>query len=358
MARRQDPDIRSFILHNVESYPSSIASVAAKKFGLSRAGISRYVTRLVADGLLEARGNTKARAYSLKASVEQSFQRERNGRWTEDNVWREDIRPLMSNVKDNIIDICQYGVTEIVNNVLDHSRSQDVVIDYTQTFDSIRIAIYDRGIGIFSKIQEDFKFDDARTALLELSKGRLTSDRRNHSGEGIYFTSRMFDRFSIWSGYLFYSRTKDQDDWLVKSHDKDEHMVGTFVTMTIKLSAEWTMKDVFNKYQGDDIHFRTTHIPIVLGKYPGEQLVSRSQAKRILARVTDFAEVLLDFRGVVEIGQAFADEIFRVFQKARPDTRIIAFNTNEDIGKMIEYVQIEKTNVSVPGSSKGRPSVE
>jgi anti-sigma regulatory factor (Ser/Thr protein kinase) len=354
MARRQDPDIRQFILHNVEAYPSSIASVAAKKFGLSRAGISRYVTRLVADGFLEATGKTKARSYSLKASVERLFHRERNGLWTEDNVWREDIRPLLFNVKNTIIDICQYGVTEIVNNALDHSKSPDVDIRYAQTFDSIRIAISDHGIGIFSKIQEDFKFDDARTALLELSKGRLTSDRRNHSGEGIYFTSRMFDRFSIWSGHLLYARTKDQEDWLVEAHDKDEHMRGTYVSMTIKLTADWTMRDVFNKYQGDDIHFRTTHIPIVLGKYPGEQLVSRSQAKRILARVTDFAEVLLDFRGVSEIGQAFTDEIFRVFQRAHPDTRIIAFNTNENIGKMIEYVQAEKTNVSVPASSNGR----
>jgi hypothetical protein len=72
-----------------------------------------------------------------------------------------------------------------------------------------------------------------------------------------------------------------------------------------------------------------------------------------MARVTDFAEVLLDFRGVSEIGQAFADEIFRIFQQLHPDTRIVTFNTNDNIDKMIRYVQAEKTNLSVPGSLGG-----
>ena len=354
MARHQDPEIRDFILKNVEANPSSIASLAAKKFGLSRAGISRYISRLIDEGLVEASGKTRARTYSLKASVQRSFQRERNGLWTEDNIWREDIRPLMIGVKNNIIDIFQYGVTEIVNNVLDHSLSPDVVVRYSRTFETITISISDNGIGIFTKIQRDFKFADARTALLELSKGRLTSDRRNHSGEGIYFTSRMFDKFSIYSGHLYYARTRAYEgDWLIEARDKDDYMRGTYVTMAINANADWTTRDIFNKYQGEDIHFRTTHIPIVLGRYPGEQLVSRSQAKRILTRVTDFSEVILDFRNVFEIGQAFADEIFRVFQNDHPETRIIALNTNGDIDRIIQYVQAEKFNVSVPPAFGG-----
>jgi hypothetical protein len=96
---------------------------------------------------------------------------------------------------------------------------------------------------------------------------------------------------------------------------------------------------VFDRHQGDNIRFRKTHIPVVLGNYPGEQLVSRSQAKRILARVTDFEEAVLDFTGVPEIGQAFADEIFRVFQNEHPGTRIIAVGTNEAVERMIHHVQ-------------------
>lgn len=75
-------------------------------------------------------------------------------------------------------------------------------------------------------------------------------------------------------------------------------------------------------------------MPIALGKYPGEQLVSRSQAKRVLSRVDRFSEVLLDFQGVQDIGPAFADEIFRVFRNAYPDINITAARANERVNRM------------------------
>ena len=109
--------------------------------------------------------------------------------------------------------------------------------------------------------------------------------------------------------------------------------------MEISTDAEWSMRTVFNAYQEDDLRFRKTHVPIKLGNYPGEQLVSRSQAKRVLARFDQFSEVILDFQGVEDIGQPFADEIFRVFRNSHPDTQIIAVRANQDIMKMIRFVK-------------------
>jgi anti-sigma regulatory factor (Ser/Thr protein kinase) len=340
MARQQDPAIREFILQNVEAHPDTIATLAARKFSRSRAGIGVYLARLIADGLVESEGSTRARRYHLKPLIQKSFVLERMPPWTEDTVWRDHIFPLMSGVNQNVVDVCQYGFTEMLNNVLDHSQSPDVLIGYAQTYTTIKMVIEDHGIGIFNKIKNDFRLADARAALLELSKGKLTSDRRHHSGEGIYFTSRMFSSFSIFSGHLFYMRTRrEADDWLIETHDKDEDVKGTSVVLSISTSAGWTMREVFDLYLGDEIRFRKTHIPVVLGRYPGEQLVSRSQAKRILARVTDFTEVILDFTGVHEIGQAFADEIFRVFRNEHPGTPIIAVGTNEVVERMINHAQ-------------------
>ena len=64
-------------------------------------------------------------------------------------------------------------------------------------------------------------------------------------------------------------------------------------------------------------------------------LVSRSQAKRLLNRFERFKVVVLDFEGVQEVGQAFADEIFRVFSNFHPATEIRALNANEQVQKMI-----------------------
>jgi hypothetical protein len=75
-----------------------------------------------------------------------------------------------------------------------------------------------------------------------------------------------------------------------------------------------------------------------------------SRPKRILARFTDFSEVILDFTGVNEIGQAFADEIFRVFRNEHPETLVAAVGTNENIDRMIRYVQSENATLPLPFS--------
>lgn len=74
---------------------------------------------------------------------------------------------------------------------------------------------------------------------------------------------------------------------------------------------------------------------MLLAKYGDENLISRSQAKRLLARLDRFKEVVLDFKGANIIGQAFADEIFRVFRAQNPNVNIRCVNENEDVRKMI-----------------------
>jgi hypothetical protein len=150
----------------------------------------------------------------------------------------------------------------------------------------------------------------------------------------------MFDEFSIYSGNLVYNRTRqDDDDWCIESRDLREPIPGTWVEMVINTNASWTTRDIFERYHGDSVGFMRTHVPIALGKYPGEQLVSRSQAKRVLARVDRFSEVLLDFQGVQDIGPAFADEIFRVFRNAHPDIQIVFARANERVSRMIKGAQ-------------------
>ena len=78
-----------------------------------------------------------------------------------------------------------------------------------------------------------------------------------------------------------------------------------------------------------------TQVPVFLAIYGNENLISRSQAKRLLVRFEKFKTIILDFEGVDMIGQAFADEIFRVFQNTHPTIDIRPINTNEQVEKMI-----------------------
>jgi anti-sigma regulatory factor (Ser/Thr protein kinase) len=339
-ASRQNPSVRDFILRNVRGSPTRIAAITAQRYGLSRAAVAGYLRRLAKDGLIQVSGSTRDRRYVPSDLVAIDFEIGLQAGIAEDPVWTFRILPLIKNIPENIINICHYGFTEILNNAIDHSASPDARISYHQTHGHVTIRVIDHGIGIFRKIQQDFHLHDPRQALLELSKGRLTSDIRHHSGQGIYFTSRMFDEFTIYSGELCYSRIRQEDDdWLIEARDLSQLTIGTFVEMVISTNAAWTTREVFDKYQGDSVGFTRTHVPIALGKYPGEQLVSRSQAKRILARVHRFSEILLDFQGVSEIGPAFADEIFRVFRNAHPDIAITPIRANEHVDRMIRIAR-------------------
>ena len=255
----------------------------------------------------------------------------------EDRVWREKIHPILPQIKEDILDICQYGFTEMLNNVIDHSQSKYVEI--TVEYNSLKIVFYiiDNGIGIFNKIQKDFNLESPKHAILELAKGKLTSDPTRHTGEGIFFTSRIFDIFFIQSESLSFFGHNNSDFIFENLQEKTEK--GTGVYMQINLNSSLNIKDVFDEYTADknDYGFSKTIVPVKLLQ-EGEALVSRSQAKRLIVRFEKFKKVVLDFDGVKFIGQAFADEIFRVFQNQYPNLLLVYINANDDVEKMIKHV--------------------
>lgn len=342
--------VRDFILRNVENNQSDIGKLVQKQFGVSRQSASKYLNDLISDGLIEGKGNTRARKYNLRLLSEDSFEINISPDVQEDLVWRNTVRPLLEPfMASNVLGICHHGFTEMLNNVVDHSESHTALISVSRTAVNVEIMVKDFGIGIFQKIQQDFGLNDPRHALLELSKGKLTSDRSKHSGEGIFFTSRMFDYFSIRSRRLYFTRTNTAGDWLIEAdEDPDYPQEGTCVMMEIDFNSPRLIQDVFDRYASefDDHGFTKTHVPIKLGLYEDDQLISRSAAKRLLARVNDFREVLLDFQGVASIGQTFADEVFRVFASEHPEVHLFVINTNPDIDRMIQRAK----NTSVPSS--------
>ena len=202
----------------------------------------------------------------------------------EDKIWRQQLRPKLEGVRQNVINICQYGFTEMINNVIDHSAGSQLIIQFMYTAGLIEIVIADNGVGIFNKIQTILGLEDPIHVILELSKGKLTTDPKHHTGEGIFFTSRMFDDFEIMSGNLFFTHTEPDDDWLIEK--QDELFSGTCVRLRINPNSDRTTQEVFDRYAtGDDFGFTRTHIPVTLARYGDENLISRSQAKRLLRQI-------------------------------------------------------------------------
>jgi anti-sigma regulatory factor (Ser/Thr protein kinase)/biotin operon repressor len=329
--------VRSFIVAQLSEHPGDVVRLAATKFGCSRQAIHKHLQRLISEGAVEQTGKTRAKQYRLAPLVQFSKDYEVKKGLTEDAVWRTDIAPALGKLPENVLAIWQYGFTEMFNNVIDHSEATTVTVRLTRNAASTTIHIADNGIGIFRKIQQALELADERHAVLELAKGKFTTDPAHHSGEGIFFTSRMFDEFDILSGEVCFTHEFDhKEDWIVQMQEAK----GTIVSMELNNHTSRTTKKIFDKFASpDDYGFTKTVVPVKLMQYGDDALVSRSQARRLLARIDRFKTVVLDFAGVASIGQAFADEVFRVFRARHPAVELVPIHANGDVSNMISRAE-------------------
>jgi len=330
-------DICRYLLQHVEAHPNDIARFAADHFKISRQAVHKHLQRLVAEKSLVRTGKTRNSSYTLAPLDEWANSYPIDEDLAEDVVWQKDIRPRLGNLPENVMQIWHHGFTEMFNNAIDHSGGSSILVGIEKTAATTEMLVSDDGIGIFKKIQREKGLLDVRHAILELSKGKLTTDPRRHSGEGIFFTSRMFDEFRISSdGAHFSHDIGTTEDWLIE-HQREK---GTAVWMKLQNHTARTTKKVFDQFApGDEFGFTKTVVPVHLAQYGNDLLVSRSQAKRVLARVDLFKKVVFDFNGVESIGQAFADEIFRVFSLEHPEIELLVIHANSAVKRMISHVK-------------------
>lgn len=71
-------------------------------------------------------------------------------------------------------------------------------------------------------------------------------------------------------------------------------------------------------------------------------LTSRAQTKSLAASLEGVSEAELDFKDVDGIGQAFADELLRVWPLHHPETRLRLTNANPHVLQMAKHVQGRK----------------
>lgn len=328
--------IRMFVLENVQHHPGDITALVSKHFDITRQAAHRHLRRMVIDGYLQTEG--KARHCIYKPTQAMNFV---GGLplagLEEDLVWNAHVASLVTNLPKNVQEVLFYGFTEIMNNAIDHSEGSKASLHVIVGSELVKITVLDDGVGIFRKITRECALVDERQALLELTKGKLTTDKSRHSGEGIFFTTRAFDKTYILSGQLALVCSRGGEDWLIETGSQNQ---GTIFMMEISRNSKTTMKETYEKFtSGDENDFSKTIIPVSLVRYGTENLVSRSQAKRLLARVDRFREVCLDFEGVSSVGQAFADEVFRVFPRQHPEVNIYPIKASEEVTRMIARVQ-------------------
>lgn len=327
---------------------SDFLKKTAENFGISETSVRRYVKECAKQGILEEDESLPA-GWKLR-TVSENWELKNDGELEEDNIFWEYIHPHLDGLSDNAKDIWYYAFTEIMNNAIDHSAGEQITFAIQKDALYTEISIADDGIGIFRNIQkyagEKYGVEiDREQAALELYKGRLTTDPDRHSGEGIFFVSKMLSEFAVWSENTVYSYRCGDRDRFVRSHLISYYTqlegIGTMAVMKLENESKRTSREVFDEFAPLEEGFVRTLIPMK-DMCPLGDPVARSQARRILRRLDEFREIIFDFRGIGFMGQGFADEVFRVFQNMHPDIKLTVINANASVLGMIRHVKREE----------------
>lgn len=256
----------------------------------------------------------------------------------EDIVWsdeRAQLQRMDLSALDNpkVGKILDFTFTEMLNNAIDHSEGSSVATRWFAADSQIAFEIEDDGVGVYRNMREDRGLATDFEAIGEISKGKQTTAPEAHSGLGIFFSSRMSSRFRLSSGHYVWTVDSHLDDqaigWL------EDERVGTLVRCEVDADTTVEPRDVFRTLaplEAPGSHRSRVRVSL----FEQGDFVSRSEAKRVGAELEAFDEVEIDFTAVDQVGQGFVDELFRVWQRAHPGTRLVPVNANPAIGALIQ----------------------
>src|SRR3989338_519477 len=314
----------------------------ARQFNVSRQYASGLIKELVNTNRIIKIGSTAGAAYALPEFASKHpdifpfriFKHLKNKRLKEHEVF-EDIEkkfPLILKLDKNIRSIFIYAFSEMLNNAIEHSKSDFIDIEVQIKNKELVFVVNDYGVGVFRNVMKSRKLKSELEAIQDLLKGKITTQPQSHSGEGIFFTSKAADIFALESFDQKLTIDNKINDVFITKPKRSKKV--TKVLFSISTNSNKHLNNVFKQYTREMVDevpvFDTTMIKIKLYTVGGV-FVSRSQARRVLSALEPFKYIIFDFDKVPMVGQAFADEVFRVFQKNHSDKKLEAINMEEPV---------------------------
>jgi len=301
-----------------------------RALGVSPATAHRLLQALAERGVLQLFGKGPASRYCLRR-IRRRFRRDG---LEEDRAWSGVAEAIarVRRIPPEESRSLRYAATEVINNAVEHSRGSSVTVAVDFAAGSTVTRVQDDGVGVFRRVCEDFGFPTPEEAIVQLEKGKLTSDPTQHSGEGLFFSSKAVARFRLESQGIA---------WIVDNVVVDSAVAGSVVNRGTRVVLDVVrgrtprLEDVFRAYtDAETLRFTKTRTTVKLGVL-SSALISRSEAKRLVSGLTKFKHVTLDFSGVEIVGQGFCDEVFRVFARAHPQVILEPVGTNTAVGFMV-----------------------
>lgn len=337
MARILLSAVTQWITEAALQHPNDLPDVLMQRLSVGRRSALKTLQRLVAAQWL-VRGGTARRPHYVPGLLRQVVRRYRLAGLDEHQPWVRDFAPCLV-LSPDAARLARHAFTELVNNAIDHSGGSQVTVSMRQTPTHVQLLVSDDGCGLFHRLGEAFDLHDPAHAMLELSKGKLTSQPDHHSGRGLFFTARIADVLDLHANAsAFQRRAWDGGRW---HGTRALAAQGTSVFVAIALDSPRRVDTLLREHSADGAGygFERTVVPLRLLGSPRAGLDSRAQARQAAARLPQFRRAELDFSGIDELGHAFADELFRVFARANPAVELVPLHMAPRVQALVDSVR-------------------
>ena len=333
MPRTMLSDLTTWITEAALRHPLDLAAHVAERRGIGRTAARAALTKLQVHHWLRQVG-TPRRPRHVPGLLRQVVRRYPLQGLCEDQPWAQDFAPNFD-LPDAVAQMVHHAFSELLNNAIGHSGGSSVTVSMRQTPVQVQLLVSDDGRGIFDVIGEAFGINDPALAMLELAKGKLSSQPDRHTGRGLFYTAKLADVFDLHANNAaFQQREWQRDQW---QRGRPASPRGTAVYVAICLDTERTLDAVLRRYSldGAGYGFERTVVPLQLITAPQQGLSSRAQAQRVAARLGEFRRAELDFEGLADVGHAFADELFHVFGAGHPGVQLVPLNMAPRVAEMV-----------------------
>ena len=338
MARLNLNALTQWITAAALQHPTDLDAELARRTGVNLRSARRTLARLVALNWLVREGSTRRPTYR-PGLLRQVVRRYELTGLEEDVPWARDFAPFFT-LPAHVNRMVQHSFCELLNNAIDHSGGTHVTVSLRQTAGHAQLLVSDDGRGVFDQIAQTFAIASPQAAMLELSKGKLTSQPQRHSGQGLFFTSKLADVFDLHANAVaFQQRSWDARGW--RPQQRTLQHAGTSVYASFALDTPRTLDAVRQAYSADGagMGFERTVVPLRLITSDTTGLESRAQARRAGSRLSEFCRAEVDFDGVPHVGHAFADELFRVLKREQPALELVPVNMSPAVAAMVDSVR-------------------
>ncbi|MBU0573758.1 MAG: hypothetical protein KKH83_04710, partial [Candidatus Margulisbacteria bacterium] len=192
------------------------------QFSVSRQYVSSLISDLVAENKLIKIGSTKKAFYVLPAYAEKHkdiypirYQTAFSNSGLEEHRVLDQIErafPPLKELPENVSSIFAFAFSGMLNNAIEHSESSRIGVEVAIQNETLSFVVSDSGLGVFRNIKKKRKLGSELEAIQDLMKGKTTTMPKSHSGEGIFFTSKVGDLFVLDSyGRIFIVDNKRAD---------------------------------------------------------------------------------------------------------------------------------------------------